>query len=80
MILVWNNIESFRQHLEDMRQFRQSHNRELAASLKALKNLPVQYAVIPAQETGLIKSLTDNKGNLIIVPIWQVNPDKGSQN
>ena len=26
MILVWNNINSFKRHLEDMRLFRQSHN------------------------------------------------------
>lgn len=80
MILVWNDTNAFREHLEDMRQFRQSHDSFMAMSLKALKNLPVQYAVKPPSETGLIKSLTNNKGNLIIVPIWKVNPVKGSQN
>ena len=81
MVIVWNDIKSFRRHLEDMKTFRQSHP-DIAATeeLKLLKEISLKFDNLPAGGTGIIKSLTDAKGKIIIVPIWRINPPKGSQN
>jgi hypothetical protein len=80
MILIWNNVNSFRRHLEEMRLFRESHYDEPIEASKMLKNLPVLFDVQPPHETGLINSLTDDKGRLIIVPIQKITLHRGSQN
>jgi hypothetical protein len=80
MILVWNSIKSFQQHLEEMKQFRQSHNNVRAEEIKMLKVMPMPFDVTIPRETGLIKSLFDSKGKLVLVPIWKINVSKGSQN
>ncbi len=80
MILVWNNMDSFKRHLEDMRAFRQSHNNWQMAEAKTFKDMPVLIDVKPPRETGLIESITDNQGKLIFVPIWKMKRAGGSQN
>ncbi len=81
MILVWDNIKSFQQHLEDMRLFRHSHALNTPViDLKMLKDMPMPFDVTLPHETGLIKSIYDSRGKLIIVPIWQLAQPRGSQN
>ncbi len=80
MILVWDNVNSFKRHLEDMRSFRHSHNNTPLADLNTLKDMPMPFNVTPPNERGLIKSIYDSKGKIILAPIWQVTPAKGMQN
>jgi hypothetical protein len=80
MILVWNSIKSFQQHLEEMKQFRQSHNRVPVEEIKMLKVMPMPFDVTIPRETGLIKSLFDSRGKLVLLPICKINVSKGSQN
>jgi len=81
MILVWDNIRSFQQHLEDMRLFQHSHTpNPPVIDLKMLKDMPMTFDVTPPRETGLIRSVYDSKGKLILVPIWQVSHSRGAQN
>lgn len=81
MVLVWNATKFYQRHLEDMKTFRQSHlDVPVTEGLKLLKEIPLQFDNIPAGGTGIIKSLTDAKGKVIIVPIWKINPPRGSQN
>ncbi len=81
MILVWDNIKSFQQHLEDMRLFRKSHfHKTPVVDLRMLKDMPIPFDIKLPQETGLIKSVYDSRGRLILVPIWRVNLSRGSQN
>ncbi len=80
MILVSDNMNSFKQHHEEMRQFRESHHNVLMVSPKTLRDLPVIYGVRPPQETGLIRSLTNSQGKLVIVPIWKITLARGIQN
>ncbi|MBN1160485.1 MAG: hypothetical protein JXA17_00840 [Dehalococcoidales bacterium] len=81
MILVWDNIKSFQQHLEDMRRFRQSHVPNApAAELSMLKTMPMPFDVTLPQETGLVRKIYDSRGKLTLVPIWKITPSRGSQN
>ena len=81
MILVWNNIQSFQQHLEDMRQFRQSHVQSAPKEeLRMFKTMPIPFDVTLPQETGLVRNIYDSKGKLMLVPIWRITPSRGSQN
>jgi hypothetical protein len=81
MILVWDNIKSFQQHLEDMRKFRQSHVINApTAELRMLKTMPIPIDVTLPRETGLVRNIYDSRGKLILVPIWRITPSRGSQN
>ena len=77
MILVWNNMKSFQRHLEDMKTFRQTHKTQ---QTEQIKDMPILGIVNPPQETGLIKSITDNKGKIIFTPIWKITLARGSNN
>lgn len=77
MILVWNNVKTFKQHIEDMKNFREAHtNRQT----EQIKDMPELYLVKPPRETGLVNSLTDKKGKVIFVPIWKMSPARGTNN
>jgi hypothetical protein len=79
MFLVWNDARSFRKHLEAMREFHQSHGRE------PLDKLPFRDRALPRDigppgRNSRMMSLTDARGNVIIVPIWKIPVPPGSQN
>jgi hypothetical protein len=81
MILIWNDVHSFERHLEDMRLFRRSHNDiPPVVELKFFKDMPIPFDIEPPRETGIIKSFTDSRGKLILVPIWETTLPRGSQN
>jgi len=81
MVLVWNDISSFRRHIENMKAFRQSHlGGPPMESFKLLSEIPQQLDNIPSCGTGIAESFTDTRGKIALVPIWDVNPPKGSQN
>ena len=81
MILVWDNIKSFQRHLEDMRSFHDSHTHNTpVVDLKMPKDMPMPFDVTIPRETGLIKSVYDARGKLILVPIWRVDLSRCSQN
>ncbi|OGN98499.1 MAG: hypothetical protein A2Y89_04265 [Chloroflexi bacterium RBG_13_51_18] len=81
MVLVWDNIKSFQQHLEDMRVFRDSHTDTAPApDLRTFKAMPIPFDITLPCETGQIKSFYDSKGKLMIVPIWQIDAPRDSQN
>jgi hypothetical protein len=77
MILVWNNMNSFKRHLEEMKTFRQAHNNWQA---EQVKDIPVLLSVKPSQETGLVNKITDNRGKVIFAPIWKIALARGSNN
>jgi hypothetical protein len=77
MILVWNNTDTFKQHLEEMKTFRQAHNKRQAEQVKNMSILPNAK---PPRETGLVKSITNSRGKVIFAPIWKIVLSKGSNN
>jgi hypothetical protein len=81
MVLVWNDIKSFQRHLEDMKVFRQAHlDSAPMEGLKLLKDMPIPFDATPSCGTGIIKSFTDTRGKVILVPIWKTTLPRGSQN
>jgi hypothetical protein len=81
MVLVWNDISSFRRHLENMKTFRQSHlDGPPVERFKLLNEMPQQLDSIPSCRTRIIESFAGTKSKVTLVPIWQVNPPRGSQN
>jgi hypothetical protein len=60
-----------------MKTFRQAHNNQ---QTEQFKDMPILFGVKPPQETGLIRSITDNKGKVIFVPVWKMTLARGSNN
>lgn len=77
MILVWNNMNSFKRHLEDMKNFRQNHKSRPA---EQFKDMPLLFNVKPPQETGLIKSITNDYGRVSFFPIWKIKLPRATNN
>jgi hypothetical protein len=83
MVLIWNDIHSFRRHLENMSKFRQSHPiPEPAARLRLLEEITFQpdETETPDHEEHAAHSFTDARGKAVLMPIWEINPPCGSQN
>ena len=78
--LVWNNAKSFKQHLEQMRMFRQSHHNNLESRFTQLKNMPTSYKAHPPRQTGGAHGFINARGKSVIVPIWEIVLPKNSQN
>ena len=80
MILVWDNAQAFRQHVEDMKTFRQSHSDIARSELSLFKGKPPSYDVRFPCNTGGSSQLIKTGGKTIIVPIWKIVLSQGSQN
>lgn len=80
MILVWKNNGVFKKHLEDMESFRRTHHHFMPTPQitkdKATQILPHT----PSCHLEAINHLKDDKGNSIVVPIWELSLPKGAQN
>ena len=81
MILVWNNTNVFRQHIEEMESFRRTHAHLAPAEpLKTVRAAPVpinNHCSLPSSHPDVF---TDKKGKTIVVPIWDLSMPKGSEN
>ncbi len=65
--LVWNDVESFKRHLEDMRIFRQSHHRDLEGRFAPDKTEGTRRFITAICE-------------LALVPMLEMGPPGNSQN
>jgi len=79
MILVWNDAKSFKRHVETMKMFRLSHCAYPADGL-LLRDMPEPHEIAPAPRERLITCLTDSRGKVILVPIWEMAMPPGSRN
>jgi hypothetical protein len=79
MALVWNDAKSFKQHLEHMKKFRQSHHSN-EGRLAPLKEMPTLYNIRPPSKTGEVRGSISIRGKSAIVPIWEIEPPRNSQN
>lgn len=77
MILVWNDVDSFKQHLEDMKNFRQHHNN---LPTEQSEDIALSLGVTPPQAADLIKSITNDRGRTIFVPIWSMKSARRTNN
>jgi hypothetical protein len=79
MFLVWNDARSFRRHLEAMRKFHQSHGKG-PVDEPLFRDRALPRDISPPGKNSRMMSLTDARGNVIIVPIWKIPVPPGSQN
>jgi hypothetical protein len=77
--LVWKDTESFRQHLEDMKSFRQSHA-DSESNPSLLKDMPVPRHMPFPGNTGGVSGFISTKGKSTLVPIWEIALPRGSHN
>ena len=80
IILVWNNAQSFQQHIADMKNFSEKHKNSPANELYMLKDMPLpgNFQPIIAQGGGKIRISPKRKSTL--VPLWEIELPKGIQN
>jgi len=79
MYLVWNNKDSFQQHLKDMQNFRQAHGKWLAVELQSFKDMPVICAR-PPREKGLVKNTAEITDSTLPYLVKKIYLTKGIQN
>jgi hypothetical protein len=77
--LAWNDVQSFKQHLEHMRMFRQMHRSD-GGRLAPLNDMPTPGNARPPNKAGGARGATSIKGGAPIVPIWKIAPPRNSQN
>ena len=73
MIPEQNDAESFRKHTENMKSFRDSHQRIFGVLDK------IQFPGKPGNRGKDIEFIKA-RGKPIIVPMWQIEPVKNSHN
>jgi hypothetical protein len=79
MVLIWNDTESFRRHLEAMEVFRRSHS-ELISNRRCSKDMPTKYIIDLAHGERLIIYLDTSNGRMIFIPIWKMEMPINSEN
>ena len=80
MALVWNDAKSFKQHLEDMRMFRQTHHSDLEGRFAPLKDMPTLRNIHPPNKTGEARGFISARGKAVLVPIREIALPRNSQN
>jgi hypothetical protein len=81
MILGWKNIKAFKQHIEEMTTFRHAHAHLIPdTTFSPAKTAQAQLPGTPPCPADIAARFTDDKGNNIVVPIWDISVPKGSQN
>jgi hypothetical protein len=80
MTLVWNDAKSFKQHLEHMRMFHQSHHGDMEGGFASLKDMPTPCDICPLSNEGGCKSFISARGRQVLVPLWEVELPSNLQN
>ncbi len=80
MILVWNDVKSFKRHLENMRRFRQGHQAISECVWNLLKDMPVPDDIQLQDNAGGVNRLFSSSGRTTTFPIWEIGLPIGSQN
>ena len=80
IVLVWNDAKSFKQHLERMETFRQSHRNQPENRLPMLKDTPAPKDTRSFDKTERAKGFISMRGKSVIVPMWDIALPKNSQN
>ena len=79
MVPIWNDLKSYKCHLENMKVFRKTHiGLRLTEELK-LNNISKEKPIID-RPPRIIKSLTDSRGKIVIVPMWEAKLPSGAEN
>jgi hypothetical protein len=81
MLDGWRFNQNFKRHQKAMDFFRLSHIKmPESAPVKPAVDFPEQPVVQAAGPAGTANQFTDDKGRIIVVPIWNVEMPAGSKN
>ncbi len=81
MKIEWKNTEPFKRHIEEMASFRRTHLRLTPVEpAKTDREIPDMQTSITPYQADSAKSLTDEKGNIIVFPLWDITLPKDLQN
>lgn len=80
VLLKWDSAKAFKQHLGEMRLFRQSHPSESAVRALTYQHLPALYVLEPLKDTGGTKLPIDKEGWLRFIPLQKVKKWAFSRN
>ncbi len=76
----WKNTEPFKRHIEEMASFRRTHPRLTPLEPdNADRGIPDPQSITPYQADSA-KFLTDEKGDIIVFPLWDIALPRDSQN
>jgi hypothetical protein len=77
--LIWNNEESYRQHLEHMKMFRRTHQNDLKGKFTR-NDIRTSSDIHPQDKTGKDREFVSARGKPVLIPVWEIVPPRGSQN
>jgi hypothetical protein len=80
VILVWNDAQSFQQHVAAMKLFRQSHQDNLRSEPKKVKDASRPGNIHLPDSWDGAKRFTSTRARPTLVPIWEMELPKGIQN
>ena len=80
MMYIWKSVKSFRQHISDMKLFRQTHEDIPYHEYQMVGNMPYQGDIEPANSRGGAKVIISTRRKSNLVPLWEIELPKGIQN
>jgi hypothetical protein len=80
MMFIWKSVKSFKQHISDMKVFRQSHDNIRQEEYKIVGNMPQPGDVNTTEPRGGAKVAISNKRRSNLVPLWDIELPRGIQN
>jgi hypothetical protein len=80
IVLVWNNSQSFQQHVADMKNFSENHKKNPANEFPMLKDMPLPGSFQPVLNHGGGKIQLSPRRKSTLVPLWEVELPEGIQN
>jgi hypothetical protein len=80
MIFIWKSVKSFKQHISDMKIFRQSHDDIYQKEYRILGNMPQPGDINAAETRGGAKAIISTRRRSSLVPLWDIELPRGIQN
>ena len=80
MMFIWKSVKSFKQHISDMKMFRQSHGDISREEYRLVGNMPQPGDIETAEPRGGAKVIISTRRRTSLVPLWDVELPKGIQN
>jgi hypothetical protein len=80
MIFIWNTSESFKRHVNEMKQFSDEHKNSFIDKLYIMKDMPRPGSFELVNTEGDTRFLISPSRKSTLVQLWEVELPKGVQN
>ena len=80
MMFLWKSVQSFKQHITDMKLFRQTHEDIPCREDNLVGNMPYQSDIELTGPRGGTKLIISTKRKSKLVPLWEIELPRGIQN